>query len=169
MTFVRKYISSIDLGGRLVIIKSDGEVMSEEDLAWFNETVTRQLRNDKVDEALRRKPNYKIPKGQIHPLLNKLGVLIAKHGFNMTVLSEGLRKRRTAVSEWLRGTAKPQLEEAAALFGLVGYSLVPVPNTILAEINTVVQAEERRIELKLLEQSMGGEDDGEIHSGSRSA
>lgn len=169
MTSVRKYISTIDEGGRLRIVRSDGQEITELEKTWFDNLVTTELRNEKTHAAAMRRVQYKESKGNTHPLMLTFGLIARNQGMNLTQLSYALSKRRSAVSEWLRGNAKPQLEEAYALFGMAGYKLMAVPNTIVDQVRNAVLSEEARVAQIDKKISMGDETDGEVHGSSRSA
>jgi len=159
MTVLRTYISRIDSVGRLVIFRSDGAPVSEEERDWFNKTITVQLRTDHMikshgyeqDGALlesdvvigkSRKTGEEI---RVHPLILQLKTLLKARGWRLSDTSKAIGMRDTALSEWMRGTMRPTLANIAAAFGATGYRLVPVPIQEEATVRIYIDAAEKEI------------------------
>ncbi len=165
---IRRYIARVDEGGRLVIIKSDGTPITMEELAWFNQTVSRQLRVDlatgskgTTEDEILYGPDIVAGTNRagetvvVHPLLHSLKSKILLRGWRFASLSQLLGRRPSAVSQWLRGENEPRFKDVVALFGLLGYKFIPIPLEIASQIGEQVDAAEERLANDMRRHSMG--------------
>ena len=164
MTYARTYISTRDLGGRLVIVRSDGQVITPDEKAWFDKAVTDKIRSEKLIAAKSAAVPMSMDEDEadnlVHPMLITLRSKVNDRGFDrrMGELSALIGRRKTALSEWLRGLAKPYFVDVYALFGLLGYRLVAVPMEILDTVLDQVQTAETETRAKDRIDSMGDGD-----------
>lgn len=170
----RTYLTRL-AGGRLTVFRYDGADLTEEEVDWFNRTITTQLRTDHLvetsgyqqDAALyeadiqfghARKSGEQIT---VHPLIHQLKDLLQRRNWKLASVSRILGMRDSALSEWMRGMLRPTLANVASAFGAAGYRLVPVPIRIEKTVRELVQEEEHRIMAQLSELGMQSADDSE--------
>lgn len=156
-TNARKYLSRVDEGGRIVILRSDGEPFTASDKSWFDEVITRALRQSATFETDGGTGSEASDNGD-HPTMLRLRAILSKQTFSYASLSVMMGKRKTALSEWLRGTSKPLYHEVYRLFSMLGYRLHPIPTEIEADVIDLVALAERLRTAKLAELNMGDDD-----------
>lgn len=169
---IRRYISAVDPGGRVVIIKSDGTPFTESQKKWIDAAVTKALRAelaagmhgtypdevlDSEDTLVRVKPDGE--RVHVHPLMIRLKQIIKLRGWAYAQLSQFVGRSKSLVSRYIRGEMDPHLKDAAALFGLLGYRLVAAPLDVLDEVNEVIARKEEEIAKALHVHSMGAADE----------
>lgn len=168
MTTTPRYLTGLR-EGRLIVYRSDGKDITEEEREWFRLNMSAQLRTDALmegsgnsidavmaepdrDEGVRPRTDKSVP---IHPLINRAKGIILKRGWRLAAVSTLLGRRPAAVSTWFRGQATPSMQDTFALFGLAGYKLVPVPiGECLAEVEAMVRVSEEEMDDKYHENTV---------------
>lgn len=149
----RKFLSRVDEGGRIVVLRSDGMPFNAEDKKWFDAIVTRALRQDNLIQR-----DLELAESDVHPTMLKLRSILNKQSFTYGSLSVIMGKRKSAISEWLRGNSFPFYHEAYRLFSMLGYRLHPVPTEVEAEVLDLIKQGEQQREDKMAQINMGGDD-----------
>ena len=169
---IRRYISGIDPGGRMYIIKSDGTAFTQGQKKFIDAAVTRALRAELAagmhgtypDEVIETDDNFVREdkhgnKIYVHPLMVSLRRIIRMRGWSYASLSEAIGRNKSLISRYVRGDNEPNLKDAAALFGTLGYRLAAVPIDMLGEVNEMVARYEEEQAKALMQYSMGGDDE----------
>lgn len=160
MTIHRRYLSRLDEGGRLVIIRSDAKPMEPKEKTWLDYVITKALRNSAMLASKGVPPDEDhLQPGNLHPSIERLKALISEGGYQLGLLSTSLGRRPKALSEWLRGVSKPCHTDVYALFGVLGYRQVGVPLEVLGEVQAILDAHEERKREMLYQESMGSEEE----------
>lgn len=158
MTHVRRFISTIDAGGRLVIVKSDGTSISRDEKLWFDQTITAQLRTDLAMAAkgyIQHAVLYEDTPQGLHPMIEVLKGCAERSDMRLTVMSKLIGKRKTAASEIFRGHVSPFFKDVYALFGMLGYRLMPVPWKHADEVQRMFDEDVLAVRRRRSVESMG--------------
>lgn len=156
MTVQRRYLSSLDAGGRMVIIKSDGSPIATDEKQVIDKAVTRWIRNEslRIGRGLPDDAEFLLP-GKMHPTIELLKKIINEREYELTMLSNLLGRRAKAVSEWLREVSKPYHTEVWSLFRLLGYRQMAIPESAVAEVEELIRQHEKDLQDFDAEHSMG--------------
>jgi lambda repressor-like predicted transcriptional regulator len=146
---------------RLVIFRTDGADITDEEADWFRNSITAALRTEALMKTAGTNMNAVLAEPDVtegtsprtgavvgvHPLVNRIKRIIKSNGWSLAKVSRLLGKGDAAVSTWFRGQAQPTLKDVYGLFGMAGYKLMPVPLELVEDVEaSVAMAEEKRLE-----------------------
>lgn len=143
MPTTRRYLVNLDAGGRIIIIRSDGGECSQEEKQWVADCITNVLKSNTpnaraslpADEfgTLIGRTHFGV-EFQLDPFVVELDARRNRKGYTKKRLAELLLTTPQRVSDWVRGRARPHLEDLRDWGVAVEVVPVLIPTAILNQV-----------------------------------